>query len=191
MERITGTQIPDSWSREHNYLDRIPSLPDLPNPGIKLGSPALQVNSLPIELSGKPMSFAWICIFFSAGQVLLCALSRCSACTSVSEGVFLMYLWRETYSMSTYSSAIFVSAHYLIGLFVSLILSCMSCLYISEINPLSVASLANIFSYSEGCTLNFEHAASSIWTSLPPSISLLALYSSLNVSCVFWFWSDF
>ena len=55
----------------------------------------------------------------------------------------------------------------------------MSCLYISEINPLSVASLANIFSYSEVCTLNFEHAASSIWTSLPPSITLLALYSSL------------
>ena len=30
-------------------------------------------------------------------------------------------------------------------------LSCMSCLYILEINPLSVASFANIFSYSEGC----------------------------------------
>ena len=30
-----------------------------------------------------------------------------SACTSVFEGVFLMYLWREMYSMSTYSSAIF------------------------------------------------------------------------------------
>ena len=27
----------------------------------------------------------------------------------------------------------------------------MSCLYILEINPLSVASFANIFSYSEGC----------------------------------------
>ena len=27
----------------------------------------------------------------------------------------------------------------------------MSCLYILEINPLSVASLANIFSHSEGC----------------------------------------
>ena len=38
-----------------------------------------------------------------------------------------------------------------IGLFVSLILSCMSCLYILEINPLSVDSFANIFSSSEGC----------------------------------------
>ena len=43
------------------------------------------------------------------------------------------------------------SAHFWIGLFVFLILSCMSCLYILEINPLSVASLANIFSYFEGC----------------------------------------
>ena len=30
-------------------------------------------------------------------------------------------------------------------------LSCMSCLYILEINRLSVASFANIFSHSEGC----------------------------------------
>ena len=43
------------------------------------------------------------------------------------------------------------SAHFWIGLFVFLILSCKSCLYILEINPLSVASFANIFSHSEGC----------------------------------------
>ena len=43
------------------------------------------------------------------------------------------------------------SAHLLIGLFVFLILSSMSCSYILEINPLSVDSFANIFSHSEGC----------------------------------------
>ena len=43
------------------------------------------------------------------------------------------------------------SAHFWIGLFVFLILRCMSCLYILEINPLSVASFANIFSHFEGC----------------------------------------
>ena len=43
------------------------------------------------------------------------------------------------------------SAHVWIGLFVFLLLSCMSCLYVLEINPLSVASFANIFSHSEGC----------------------------------------
>ena len=43
------------------------------------------------------------------------------------------------------------SSHFLIGLFVFLILSFMSCLYILEINPSSVASFAIIFSHSEGC----------------------------------------
>ena len=43
------------------------------------------------------------------------------------------------------------SAQFWIGLFVFLILSCMSCLYILEINPCSVDSFANIFSHSEGC----------------------------------------
>ena len=41
--------------------------------------------------------------------------------------------------------------HILIGLFVFLLLSCMICLYILEINPLSVVSLAIIFSHSKGC----------------------------------------
>ena len=40
--------------------------------------------------------------------------------------------------------------HFLIGLFVFLVLSCMSCLCILEINPLSV-SFAIVFSHSEGC----------------------------------------
>ena len=43
------------------------------------------------------------------------------------------------------------SAHFLIGLFVFLILSCMSCLYFLDINPMMVASFANIFSHSMGC----------------------------------------
>ena len=40
-------------------------------------------------------NFAWLYIFFSSGQVFLSILSWCSACTSVSEGVFLRYPWRE------------------------------------------------------------------------------------------------
>ena len=43
-------------------------------------------------------------------------------------------------------------AHFLIGSFIFLELSCCrSCLYIFEINYLSVASFAIIFSHSEGC----------------------------------------
>ena len=56
-----------------------------------------------------PPEFVWFCVFFSCGQLLLSALSWCSACTSVSEGVFLMYPWREMFSISTYSSAILFS----------------------------------------------------------------------------------
>ena len=40
--------------------------------------------------------------------------------------------------------------HFLIGLFVFLVLSCMSCLYILKINSLSV-SFAIVFSHSKGC----------------------------------------
>ena len=40
----------DYWSGQP-----IPSPVDLPNSGIKLGSPALQAYSLPTELSGKPI----------------------------------------------------------------------------------------------------------------------------------------
>ena len=42
-------------------------------------------------------------------------------------------------------------SHFLIGLFVFLVLTCMSCLYILENNPLPVVSFAIIFSHSEGC----------------------------------------
>ena len=49
------------------------------------------------------LSFAWFYIFFSAGQVLLSILSWFVLRSSVSEGVFLMYAWREMYSTSTCS----------------------------------------------------------------------------------------
>ena len=52
-------------------------------------------------------------------------------------------LWRNVY--------LGLPAIFLTGLFGFLILRFMSCLYILEINPLSIDSLANIFSHSKGC----------------------------------------
>ena len=52
-----------------------PSPGDLPNPGIKLGSPALQADSLPSEPPGKPIYiYIYIYIFFfsSVGEHLDC-----------------------------------------------------------------------------------------------------------------------
>ena len=74
-----------------------------PNEGRSTPTPVFPPSSFIL------LSFAWFYIFFSTGQVALFALSWCSACTSVSDGAFLIYPWREIYSTSTYSSAILSS----------------------------------------------------------------------------------
>ena len=51
---------------------------DLPDPGIELGSPALQADSLPIELSEKPSRYkvGFICISLITNVVVVQSL-RC------------------------------------------------------------------------------------------------------------------
>ena len=58
--------------------------------------------------------------------------------------------------MSSLEKCLFSSlTHFLIGSFISLELSCISCLYIFEISCLSVASFATVFSHPEGCLFTF------------------------------------
>ena len=73
-------------------------------------------------------------------------------------------------------------SHYLIGSFVFLSLSCMSCLYILEINPLSVVSFAIISSHSEGCPFTLlivSFAVKKLLSVIGPTCLLLSLFPLL------------
>ena len=143
---------------------------DLPNPGIELGSPALQVDSLPTELSGKPPETLRVLCYHSC---LLLPFSYKVICIYLSIECLLSFIL----------SWLFCQHKSKITLF--------TCMLLNLFSPVLLFAILCIVTYQGPLSMRFPRQE--YWSGLPcpppedlpnPEIKHMSLYISYIVSSV-------